>query len=55
MNAGLECVCMPNVSYSQDVVMMCHEVEKALDRKLLDMPAQVSTLPIRVCYTCRSL
>ena len=24
--------------------MMCHEVEKALDRKLQDMPAQVSTL-----------
>lgn len=26
----------------QDVVMMCHEVEKALDVKLRDMPAQVS-------------
>ena len=26
----------------QDVVMMCHEMEKALDGKLRDMPAQVS-------------
>lgn len=30
----------------QDVVMMCHEVEKALDRKLQDMPAQVSKLSL---------
>lgn len=28
---------------SQDVVMMCQEVEKALDQKLQDMPAQVSS------------
>lgn len=28
---------------SQDVVMMCQEVEKAFDQKLQDMPAQVSS------------
>lgn len=35
----------------QDVVMMCQEVEKALDRKLQEMPAQVSTVIVLVCYT----
>jgi hypothetical protein len=33
---------------TDDVVMMCHEVEKALDRKLPDMPAQEVEMPITV-------
>ncbi|CAI8050147.1 Bromodomain-containing protein 2 [Geodia barretti] len=33
---------------TDDVVMMCHEVEKALDRKLQDMPAQEVEVPIAV-------
>lgn len=41
---------------TQDVVMMCHEVEKALDRKLQDMPAQVSTalliMYVLLCMVC---
>ena len=28
-------------THTQDIVMMCHEMEKAFDRKLQDMPAQV--------------
>ena len=33
--------------------MMCHEVEKALDRKLQDMPAQVSALAQSLHHWCR--
>jgi hypothetical protein len=38
---------------TDDVVMMCHEVEKALDRKLPDMPAQVSALAQSLHHWCR--
>ena len=43
------CVCAKFVSAlsMQDVVMMCHEMEQALDRKLEDMPAQVSNCVCR--------
>lgn len=30
--------------------MMSQEVEKALDRKLQEMPAQVSTVSVLVCH-----